>query len=276
MIDSTFDLPTQDCLSEVSRQTYLHKNIRFSIVKNPRISTKNRMRKYFLLPAFSLVALVTSNSASAATLVVGFDWTASSTSNKLGTGITVSNLSATGLSQSTTSNQSSTGLTWGSASLGINPDTAAGRIRASTGSDAVLEFRVTNNSGSSLQLSQWHLNSWGSAGGVVANVRLDYLGTGPIGMGGAFGNSDIAGIPTNSAPGDRSFTAFDSSISFGDNLLDNGEFAAFRLTLAGEASQTGGFTAFDNFAISAVPEPSSSALIAGGIALLTLVNRRRS
>ena len=134
------------------------------------------MKNRFLLPIFS-IGLLSLCSASAATLVAGFDWTASNTSNKSGTGIAISSVTASFLSQATSSGQSFDGSTWGSAALDINPDTGAGRIRTSSGGNGVLTFTVTNNSASTIQLDQWHLNTWGSADGVTVTAQLDYVGS---------------------------------------------------------------------------------------------------
>lgn len=166
-------------------------------------------------------------------------------------------------------------------------DTSAGNsnnrvnINPGNNNNRRLDFSITNNTGGDLVLDTFYFdyNPTGNAattlellhfkasynGGANTTSELDDANNTVIGS--------LTTIVGNSG-GDMYDVAISLSSGLTDNVLANGETAAFRISLP----NLGTFNAvgIDNVAITAVPEPSTFAILAGLAALgLVMVRRRR-
>lgn len=215
----------------------------------------------------ALAALSLSSLNAATTIAAAWDFSgAVNTPQIFTTGVTGSvTLDASGTFRA---DRGSTDGTFGSAWTGANiseTNDAVIRVRDTTG---LITISLTNNTGSTLTLNGFHFDYGGTgATGFAGYTAMDLKYNGTLitrYTGISADGSTIANI--------SNYLDFDATgLAF---TLANGATGSF--TLSGFTMGTGTTTGdqnFDNFAITAVPEPGAALL--GGLGLLALLRRRR-
>ena len=169
--------------------------------------------------------------------------------------------------------------TWGSFVDTVNTvststtSSADSRFRPN-GTNGFMEFTITNNSGSDISFDKFHVDllAWrpNSSTGFNLTVVSGGLTTGLAASGSL---THIGGVALTQDQHEE----FDLDLTgLADNTLANTESVVFRFeTTGGTGSGSGHHTFVDNIAFTAVPEPSTYALLGGLFALSFVAMRRR-
>jgi hypothetical protein len=136
-----------------------------------------------------------------------------------------------------------------------------------------VDFTLTNNTGASFDMtgSQFHFDYNPGISGSPDSLEITYA-AGPSGD--SLGATSVT-LGTLSGLTTIGYVSYDFNIAGLDSLtLANGASAVFRIAADNLATESArGF--LDNIAVSTVPEPSTYALIAGALALVSVMVRRR-
>jgi hypothetical protein len=163
-----------------------------------------------------------------------------------------------------------------------SPGNSNNRININPGNNnnRRLDFSITNNTGGDLVLDTFYLDYNPTGNAAIAldllHFKASYNGGADTTSNLDDANNTVIGSITTIV-GNSGEDMYDVAISLSsgltDNVLANGETAAFRIALPNLG--TFNMVGIDNVAITAVPEPSTFAILAGSAALGLVMYRRR-